>query len=67
LFAARGDNTTFVTISNWGFSGSDDEVVQQALDSTGGFAFVLSGLKALLEHNVELNLIADHAPDSHKS
>lgn len=65
LFTARDDGTTFVTISTWGFSGSDDEVVKQAIDSMGGFTFVLAGLKALLKHNVSLNLVADHFPDAH--
>lgn len=66
LFTPREDGTTFVTISNWGFSGSDDEVVKQAIDSMGGFTLVLAGLKALLEHNVVLNLVGDHFPDAHK-
>lgn len=66
FFTARPDGTTLVTISNWGFQGGDDEVVKQAMDSMGGFSFVLAGLKALLEHNVALNLIADHYPDAHK-
>jgi uncharacterized protein YndB with AHSA1/START domain len=66
LFTPRSDDTTFVSISNWGFSGSDDEVVRQAIDSMGGFTLVLAGLKALLEHNVVLNLVADHYPDAHK-
>jgi hypothetical protein len=38
-------------------------VVKKALDSTEGFAFVLAGAKALLEHNVELNLVPDRLPD----
>jgi uncharacterized protein YndB with AHSA1/START domain len=65
-FGSRPDGTTLVTVSNWGFRGSDDEVVKQVMDSMGGFSFVLSGLKALLEHNVALNLVADHYPDAHK-
>lgn len=64
VFDPRGDQETFVTITNWGFHGSDDEVVAKAIDSMGGFTFVLAGLKALLEHNVRLNLVADHMPDA---
>ena len=67
LFSSRPDGTTFVTISNWGFRGSDDEMVKQAINSMGGFSFLLAGLKALLEHNVALNLSADHNPDAHKA
>ena len=61
-FEATGENQTFVTIRNWGFKGNPDEVVAQALDSTGGFSFVLAGLKAFLEAGIELNLTADHDP-----
>ena len=65
LFEQRADGTTMVKISNWGFRGSDDEIVAQALDSKGGFSLLLAGLKALLEHGVALNLVADHHPDAH--
>ncbi|MFN0206400.1 MAG: SRPBCC family protein [Planctomycetota bacterium] len=63
IFTARPDNTTFVSITNTGFSGDGDEVVNQAIQSTEGFTFVLAGLKALLEHNVLLNLVKDRFPD----
>lgn len=62
-FTSRPDNTTFVTITNFGFKGDADEVAQQAIRSTEGFTFVLAGLKALLEHNVRLNLVQDRHPD----
>jgi uncharacterized protein YndB with AHSA1/START domain len=62
-FADRGDGTTMVHITNRGFAGSGNEIVSQALDSMGGFGFVLAGLKAWLEHGVALNLIADHHPE----
>ncbi|HEX8036405.1 MAG TPA: SRPBCC family protein [Ktedonobacterales bacterium] len=61
-FTPRDEDTTFVTITNTGFTGTGDEIVKQALDATGGFTFVLAGLKAFLEHNITLNLIADHNP-----
>ncbi len=65
VFTPREDGT-FVTITTSGFSGSDDEVVAEAIDSMGGFTFVLAGLKAWLEHGIELNLVLDHFPDAHK-
>ncbi len=46
VFTARSDNTTFVSVTNSGFSGDGDELISQALDSTGGFALVLAGAKA---------------------
>ncbi len=66
LFVPRADNTTFVTITESGFNGNGDEIVQKALGSQGGFTFLLSGLKAFLEHNITLNLSADHSPDNIK-
>ncbi len=62
IFTPYGNDATFVSITNSGFSGDGDELVKQALDSTGGFTWVLAGLKAYLEHNIMLNLIADRFP-----
>ena len=62
-FTELPDNTTFVSITNSGFTGEGDHVVKQALDATEGFAFVLAGAKALLEHNVELSLVRDRFPE----
>ncbi|MBP3040812.1 SRPBCC family protein [Bacillaceae bacterium Marseille-Q3522] len=63
-FTPRAENETFVTITNSGFKGDGDKIVNQTIDSMGGFTIVLCGLKALLEHNISLNLIADKAPDA---
>ncbi len=63
IFTSRPDNTTFVSITNTGFSGNEDEVAKQAVGSTEGFTLVLCELKAFLEHNVRLNLVADRFPD----
>jgi len=64
IFAPRGGNETFVTVSERGFSGDGDQVVKQALDSTGGFNLLLAGLKVFLEHGIEPNLVLDHNPDA---
>ncbi len=63
LFTARPDDTTFVSITNSGFAGNGDEVANQAIAAAEGFAFTLAGLKALLEHDVILNLVRDRFPD----
>jgi uncharacterized protein YndB with AHSA1/START domain len=65
VFAPQENDTTYVTIKNSGFKGDGDKVVADALDSKGGFTWVLAGLKALLEHNIELNAIADAYPQGH--
>ncbi len=62
IFTSRPDNTTFVSITNSGFHGTEEEVAGQAIGSTEGFTIVLAELKALLEHNINLNLIADRFP-----
>lgn len=65
IFTPRAENETFVTITNTGFNGDGDDIVKQAIDSTQGFTIVLCGLKALLEHDIVLNLVSDKAPDAH--
>jgi uncharacterized protein YndB with AHSA1/START domain len=57
------DDTTYVQITETGFSGSGDEIVAQVADSTGGFSTMLCALKALLEHNIVLTVVLDHAPE----
>jgi uncharacterized protein YndB with AHSA1/START domain len=66
IFSPRAENTTYVSVTNTGFSGDGDEIVKQALDSTEGFALMLAGLKAFLEHGVILNLVLDRFPDQVK-
>lgn len=63
LFTPLGDNATFVSVTNTGFSGNGDEIAKQAIETTEGFALVLSGLKALFEHNIKLNLVSDRFPE----
>lgn len=61
-FTAHPHGTTLVVITNEGFSGEDEAIAAQAIDSMGGFTLVLAGAKALLEHGVELRLVGDHNP-----
>ena len=63
LFTPHTDDTTFVSITETGFSGDGDSLVQQVTASMQGFTLVLAGLKALLEHNIRLNLVADRYPE----
>jgi uncharacterized protein YndB with AHSA1/START domain len=62
-FVARGAHQTFVKIENSGFSGSDAETVDKALDGTCGFTIVLCELKAVLEHGRALGFGPDKFPD----
>jgi uncharacterized protein YndB with AHSA1/START domain len=61
-FKTLSDGTTFVSIKHYGFDKTGDELLETIKDSTGGFTIVLAGLKAYLEHNINLNLILDKFP-----
>jgi uncharacterized protein YndB with AHSA1/START domain len=63
IFTPRPDGTTSVDVTNRGFQGNEDQMIQEALDSTGGFTWVLAGAKAFLEHGIQLNLVRDRFPD----
>ena len=62
LFEELPDGTTFVRITESGFTGDGDSLVTQVTNSTQGFSLVLAGAKALLEHDIRLNLVADRFP-----
>lgn len=59
-FKETEDGDTILTIEESGFTGSSDAIIERALDSTGGFNQVIVAAKALIEHGVELNVVADH-------
>ena len=61
-FEALTENTTYMVIKNYGFNLEGEELIAAIKDNTGGFTTVLDGLKAYLEHNINLNLIADKFP-----
>ncbi|WP_433594290.1 hypothetical protein [Nocardia sp. CA-145437] len=43
-------------------TGTVEEMVAYAADSTGGFTWMLSGAKALLEFGIELGAVRDAHP-----
>ena len=59
---ALDEEKTYVVIRNYGFEQTGDELLELFKDLTGGFTTVLDGMKAYLEHNIKLNLIADKFP-----
>jgi uncharacterized protein YndB with AHSA1/START domain len=61
-FKTLDDGSTFVTVTECGYNKTGDELLAAIKDSTGGFTIVLDGLKAFLEHNINLNLVADKFP-----
>lgn len=63
-FTAVTNDTTYVIIKNFGFKEKGLELIKIINDNTGGFTTVLDGLKAYLEHNIQLNLVADKFPSN---
>lgn len=61
-FKTLNDGSTFVTVTECGYDMTGDELLAVIKRSTGGFTTVLDGLKAFLEHNINLNLVADKFP-----
>jgi uncharacterized protein YndB with AHSA1/START domain len=61
-FKSLSDGTTYVTIKEFGYNKTGNELLDTIKDATGGFTTVLDGLKAFLEHGINLNLIADKFP-----
>lgn len=59
IFKTLDANRTYVVIKNYGFTQSGNELIRTIIDVTGGFTTVLDGLKAYLEHGINLQLIAD--------
>jgi len=55
-------DTTFITITESGWTGDGDQLLRYVADSTQGFALTLAGLKAFLEHGIQLQLVADAHP-----
>ena len=61
-FKALDADKTFVSIMVTGFNEEKEDLISQIRNNTGGFTWVLAGLKAYMEHGIELNLIADRFP-----
>lgn len=61
-FTEMEDGSTYVVIKNHGFSQTGEELIEAIKNNTGGFTTVLDGLKAYLEHGIQLNLIGDKFP-----
>ncbi len=61
LLEATENGDTILTIEESGFSGNEEEIINQVVDSTKGFNQVIVAAKAWLEHGVAINVVSDHA------
>jgi uncharacterized protein YndB with AHSA1/START domain len=55
-------DSTYLEIRQYGLHSKGEALLAEIKDSTGGFTTVVDGLKAYLEHGIDLNLIADKFP-----
>jgi uncharacterized protein YndB with AHSA1/START domain len=62
LFTPWEGDATHVEVTEAGLSGDGDAVAARLAGSTGGFSLALSVLKAFLEHDVVLAVVADRFP-----
>lgn len=65
-FQALDSHATFVNIRADGIHGDMETVFAMINDLTGGFTWVLAGLKAYLEYGIDLNLISDRFPERNR-
>jgi uncharacterized protein YndB with AHSA1/START domain len=61
-FVPVGESGTYVTIRNFDFKGTSEDIIRQVVDSTQGFSLLIAGMKAYLEYGIQLNLVADKSP-----
>lgn len=61
-FTAFTEESTLVLIKNYGLKLKGNELIEAVKDGTGGFTTVIDGLKAYLEHGINLNLVQDKFP-----
>lgn len=61
-FTPLSDGSTYVRVIESGYLETGDKLVKHIIDSTAGFTTVLDGLKAYLEHGINLKLIGDKFP-----
>jgi len=61
-FTPYEGDATFVAVTETGFECNGHELVERIAGSTQGFTLVLAGAKALLEHDIRLNLVPDRYP-----
>jgi uncharacterized protein YndB with AHSA1/START domain len=57
----EGD-ATYVEVTETGLTGDGDAIAARLAGSTGGFSLALSALKAFLEHDIVLTVVADRFP-----
>ncbi|MES2827932.1 MAG: SRPBCC domain-containing protein [Bacteroidota bacterium] len=65
-FEEFATDQTLVKIKCYDFEHPEADLLPTMLDYISGFTTVLDGLKAYLEHGINLNLIADKFPDKAK-
>ncbi len=58
-FLPLNDQSTYVVVKEWGYHETGPELIEAIKNSTGGFTTLLDGMKAYLEHGIQLHLVED--------
>lgn len=66
-FTAHDDGSTHVAVTEAGWTGDGDALFRYVTDATEGFTWTLAGLKAWLEHGIEMQYVADRNPETHRA
>ncbi|MGE5458289.1 MAG: SRPBCC family protein [Methanococcaceae archaeon] len=61
-FQPLSEDSTYITVIEYGYNKTGDELLTDIKNSTSGFTTVLDGLKAFGEYGINLNLIGDKFP-----
>ena len=61
-FTKLSEDHTYVIIQNYGFPETGNDLIEAIKNNTGGFTTALDGMKAYLEHGIQLNLVGDKFP-----
>jgi uncharacterized protein YndB with AHSA1/START domain len=61
-FTPHENEGTYMEVTESGLGGDGDQIVSHVAGSTSGFCQVLCALKALLEHDIVLTVVADRFP-----
>ncbi|AXY78755.1 polyketide cyclase [Paraflavitalea soli] len=62
-FTAWGSNATYVQVEEKGWDPGTKELIKIIVGQTEGWTLVLAGLKAFLEHGIQLQLVPDQNPN----
>jgi uncharacterized protein YndB with AHSA1/START domain len=62
-FTGKGDDTTFISITETGFDADAPDLLERIVGQTEGWTLVTAAMKAYLEQGVRIRVVEDRHPD----